>query len=408
MKAFSAPGKAFLAGGYLVIDPQYNAYVTALSARMHAVVSSSPADKSTITVLSPQFGGLWQYEHSEGAYSEKEGRKNPFLEATLRTVLDYEPLKEPTAINITLYSDPGYHTQQNTTEKKNNKRRFLFHQAAIDKVAKTGMGSSAGLVTVVTTALLSEITHKPLDQLTNTIHNAAQVAHCEAQKKIGSGFDVATAVYGSIIYRRFKPELLDPVLGVPLSQERTAKLRSLIDSDWHLTHEKCALPKGIRLLMGDVHAGSETPKLVSKVLAWVKLNPEEGKDLYGRINAANVAFMTQLTKFTPEKENFTSLSRALADIRAGLQELTAKTGADIEPKQQTELLDRCTQIDGCLGGVVPGAGGYDAICLLVQEEKVDLFKEATKNDLFFSNVAWLELSEEADGVLQEDPLSYAF
>ena len=40
-KAFSAPGKALLAGGYLVLDPNYGAYVTALSSRMHAVIESS-------------------------------------------------------------------------------------------------------------------------------------------------------------------------------------------------------------------------------------------------------------------------------------------------------------------------------------------------------------------------------
>ena len=48
IRAFSAPGKALLAGGYLVLKPEYRSYVVALSARMHALVSQEAAiEKST-------------------------------------------------------------------------------------------------------------------------------------------------------------------------------------------------------------------------------------------------------------------------------------------------------------------------------------------------------------------------
>lgn len=68
--AFSAPGKAFLAGGYLVLDPAYSAYVVALSARMHAIIQSSPVQQQQqdghalthIKVTSPQFAqGTWEF-----------------------------------------------------------------------------------------------------------------------------------------------------------------------------------------------------------------------------------------------------------------------------------------------------------------------------------------------------------
>lgn len=39
-------------------------------------------------------------------------------------------------------------------------------------------------------------------------HNLAQFVHCLAQGKIGSGFDVSAAVFGSHLYRRFDPEVL--------------------------------------------------------------------------------------------------------------------------------------------------------------------------------------------------------
>ncbi|EDO16563.1 hypothetical protein Kpol_1064p45, partial [Vanderwaltozyma polyspora DSM 70294] len=44
-RGYSAPGKAMLAGGYLVLDSQYTSYVVALSARMHGVVSGEKKKK---------------------------------------------------------------------------------------------------------------------------------------------------------------------------------------------------------------------------------------------------------------------------------------------------------------------------------------------------------------------------
>ena len=37
-----------------------------------------------------------------------------------------------------------------------------------------------------------------------------------------------------------------------------------------------------------------------------------------------------------------------------------------------QLLDRCQEIPGCVGGVVPGAGGYDAIAVLVLENQWEI------------------------------------
>jgi phosphomevalonate kinase len=64
--AVSAPGKVFLAGGYLVLDRTYTALVFGLSARIHVVVSdigtSSGVELSEIVVQSPQFrDASWNY-----------------------------------------------------------------------------------------------------------------------------------------------------------------------------------------------------------------------------------------------------------------------------------------------------------------------------------------------------------
>lgn len=43
-------------------------------------------------------------------------------------------------------------------------------------------------------------------------HNLAQFVHCLAQGKIGSGFDVAAAVFGSHLYTRFNPDVIKELM----------------------------------------------------------------------------------------------------------------------------------------------------------------------------------------------------
>lgn len=64
--AVSAPGKVFLAGGYLVLDRNYTALVFGLDARIHVVIRPIPTRNgvglSEIVVDSPQFDeAVWEY-----------------------------------------------------------------------------------------------------------------------------------------------------------------------------------------------------------------------------------------------------------------------------------------------------------------------------------------------------------
>ena len=74
------------------------------------------------------------------------------------------------------------------------------------------MGSSAALATSLVGALLQWFGVIRLGQRAGgedrrVLHNLAQLAHAVAQGKIGSGFDVAAAVYGTQMYQRFSAEV---------------------------------------------------------------------------------------------------------------------------------------------------------------------------------------------------------
>ena len=60
--------------------------------------------------------------------------------------------------------------------------------------------------------------------------------------------------------------------------------------------------------MGDVKGGSETPKLVSRVLQWKKEKPEESSVVYDQLNSANLQFMKELREM---RENTTQTQRLI-------------------------------------------------------------------------------------------------
>ena len=61
----SASGKVLLAGGYLVLDPEYSGTVVATSSRFFTIIKSSQDRPGEITVRSPQFrAATWRYNVS--------------------------------------------------------------------------------------------------------------------------------------------------------------------------------------------------------------------------------------------------------------------------------------------------------------------------------------------------------
>lgn len=206
----------------------------------------------------------------------------------------------------------------------------------ISETNKTGLGSSAALVTSLTSALLSHLDLVSLDPTTpaalDTIHALAQLAHCQAQGKIGSGFDVSSAVYGSHEYKRFRPSCLAPMMKDPhlpiypfaLTTTENAdgetttnpSLRELLARDkWDHSAKPFRLPRGLRLILADVDAGTDTPSFVSKVLAYGKERNEEAEETFQTLRRANLAVRDALGRIM-EMEDDEGYDEALHQLGA--------------------------------------------------------------------------------------------
>lgn len=449
-RAVSAPGKVFLAGGYLVLSRDYTALVFGLDARIHVHIepirSTSGVTLSEIIVTSPQFKeAQWEYGYrlteAEGGIAVTQLRashdstipRNPFIETALTYALTYISAHTPTRTispsQISIIASQAYYSNEGTPTASNP--NFLTYNATLGEAHKTGLGSSAALVTSFTAALLSYYLPSSIFDITKEdslriLHNLSQAAHCAAQGKVGSGFDIASAVYGSCLYRRFSPSLLS-ALPSSTTPSFSSKLRKLVEGpEWDTEIRKAAIkmPAGLRLVMCDVDCGSETPGMVKKVLKWREENKEEADAIWNQLQTGNEAVAAELTRLATDEsangngeDKYDKLKKIINENRALIRRMSLASKVPIEPPQQTTLLDACSNIPGVVGGVVPGAGGYDAVVLLLEDrqEVIDELRKlltgwkaegATEDGVKIGKVGILGVREDMIGVRQEDPSAY--
>ncbi|KAG8970325.1 phosphomevalonate kinase [Tulasnella sp. 419] len=428
----SAPGKVLLAGGYLVLDPKYSGVVVATSSRFYTIIrSSTSAGENRIKVTSPQFlGAAWIYDVEIGPQgfllmkpSLSNTSKNKFIQLALERVLMlaaelkgldavWELIKP--GVDITIAGDNDFYSQRaqleasrlpSTIDSLSLIPRFAPTNTTLGDVHKTGLGSSAALITSLVCALLihlSVITAESLSEA-NVInegralaHNVAQYIHCLAQGKVGSGFDVSSATFGSQLYKRFDPEVIQALMVDELPSSPLYPILSPSNAAWNHQVNSFQLPPMTRLMLADVDAGSDTPSLVGKVLAWRKAHAQQARFLWDELASLNDSFAATLLELgslainKPEtysaavstlrslphdqwgasKHNdatgkFIKTHKLSEEIRSKMREMGNLSGVPIEPSKQTRLLDACVSEPGVIGGGVPGAGGYDAVWLLV-------------------------------------------
>lgn len=305
---------------------------------------------------------------------------NPFVETTLSYALTYiarAARQGPTQSSIrptrlTVLADNDYYSNSGFVNAAPG-ARFARFGARLSDAHKTGLGSSAALVTALTAAILTHYLDPTLfdpsaDAGRTTLHNLAQAAHCAAQGKVGSGFDVAAAVYGSCRYRRFSPNVLAG-LPEPGTPGFAARLDAVIggggNTKWdnEVVKDGVSLPPGVAVRMCDVDCGSQTVGMVKKVLAWRAGDEVTAKALWDDLQRRNEALAQVL-----REGRAGDIREAVRSVRELVRKMGTESGVPIEPESQTALLDALEGVEGVYGGVVPGAGGFDAVALLLKDD----------------------------------------
>ncbi|GBG34121.1 DNA-directed RNA polymerase subunit [Hondaea fermentalgiana] len=333
-----------------------------------------------------------------------------------------EPAGLPARIEITLQADNDFYSQQthlearglpyNTTSLATLEPYMpCINEAGDVEVSKTGLGSSAAMVSSLVSAIVMDLFvafHDKEAINLDTLHAVAQLAHGVIQGKIGSGFDVCAALYGSMRYVRYDPKGLEEPLTrlSEASADAPVSAEAILLSLSRLDHETTPfeLPPRLQLMCGDVRGGSETPSMSRNVLKWRKSAPAEEIAHWDKLItsneavAANVAALHKLA--TEDKVAYDamldefaasgtaapalqSLRDAFSDVRACLRKVGELADVPIEPPSQSKLCDATEAQAGVVMCGVPGAGGFDAVFAVVVDssrEKVEKFWETSPGD----------------------------
>ena len=352
----SAPGKVLLAGGYLILERPHTGTVLALDARFYSSVSLRIGDEPAlrravldIDVCSPQFDDHRRYRYDAARATLEpvplDGRAAPrpnrYVELPLLYTLQLvrslrgegfieELLRRRGAhggaptLEVTLAAENGFYSQVAELRARglplsadalaSLPPMLPPTRDAAGEVAKTGLGSSATLVTSLVAALLQCLGEIELPAAEGapaaaaptagcsleTLHALAQLSHCAAQGKVGSGFDVCVATHGSQRYCRFTPALLAEALrAADGAAPADDVLRRCVPTpgghvaaEWDHSVAPFQLPPGVEVMMADVCAGAHTPSMVKKVQLWRKEHAAAAKvwaeysDASARLQAA--------------------------------------------------------------------------------------------------------------------------
>ncbi|KAG6780824.1 hypothetical protein POTOM_013703 [Populus tomentosa] len=354
----SAPGKVLMTGGYLILERPNAGVVLSTNARFYAIVKPLYEEMkpdswawawTDVRLTSPQLSRESMYKLSLKnlilqCVSSSESR-NPFVEqADFKNLIFLLVLEA--GLDITILGCNDFYSYRNQIEARGLPltpeslaalppfTSITFNaeeengQNCKPEVAKTGLGSSAAMTTAVVAALLHYLGVVDLSLLStnegsadlDVVHIIAQTAHCIAQGKIGSGFDVSSAVYGSHRYVRFSPDVLssaqDALNGTPLQEVMAAILKG----KWDHERTKFSLPPSMNLvsiltytidvslcLLGEPGTGgSSTPSMVGAVKRWQKSDPAKAQETWRKLSEANSKLEIQfniLSKLAEENWN---------------------------------------------------------------------------------------------------------
>ncbi|KAG8649164.1 phosphomevalonate kinase, peroxisomal isoform X1 [Manihot esculenta] len=480
----SAPGKVLMTGGYLILERPNAGIVLSTNARFYAIVKplydeikpdSWAWAWTDVKLTSPQLSRESLYKFSLKNFTlqcvSSSASRNPFVEQAVQYAVaaawatrdndknEFLNKLLLQGLDITILGSNDFYSYRNQIEARGlpltpealaalppfssitfNVEEFNG-QNCKPEVAKTGLGSSAAMTTAVVAALLHYLGSIDLsscckeNQSSNLdmVHIIAQTAHCIAQGKVGSGFDVSSAVYGSHRYVRFSPEVLssaqDAGKGIPLQEV----ISNILKGEWDHERTTFSLPPLMSLLLGEPGTGgSSTPSMVGAVKKWQKSDTQKSQEIYRKLSQANSALETQLNILSKlaedhwdaykcvihgcsmkksEKwiEQSTEPSRdavvkallgsrnAMLQIRNYMHQMGEAAGVPIEPEMQTRLLDTTMAMDGVLLAGVPGAGGFDAVFAITLGDSSNNVTKAW-NSL---NVLALLVREDPNGVLLE-------
>lgn len=342
----TAPGKVLLLGGYAVLE-SFPALTLAVSDSLGLGVTALSKEGSN-TIISRSFNISKKLNPNNCAAEIKKSKPGEKIAVTAYCVASAYLIQN------------GYRIKDLDYEISNS---HIFGQ----KNEKSGLGSSAA----ATAAIVGCILKSNGVEVYEEIHKLAQISHSLATKKIGSGVDIATSVYGSIKYNRYPKETLE-MLSADMDEDGFAKeLSATVKSSWKMEIKPFNFAPYKLLVFNVKKRRTSTVSAVGFVAKLKNKNPA----LYNYLISEQVKSEALVFDSLKKQDNSGIMEgmHGARSAQAKLSEAVCSIDRDfdsIEPLELTKLIDQSEQIEGVIAGRCPGSGGYDSICFVVEPDDV--------------------------------------
>ncbi|MGC9190880.1 MAG: hypothetical protein ACP5FR_03155 [Candidatus Micrarchaeia archaeon] len=361
VKEAKAPGKVLWLGGYAVLERPNIGFVTTINSYVHSVAKAS--SRNDVVLKARGFGDACRGTiEGSGKLSISVPEELKLLETSVEiatlyaTSLGYKPI----GLEVTTFNDKAM--SYKTVESNGSKH-----------VVKSGFGSSAAVVvsSIASILMLYGISFHEKDAL----HKLAQLAHSVAAGKIGSGFDIAAAVHGSIKYTRYSPSIID---NFP-KDFGAEDVKKIVDAKWDYVIEKVALPNGFLTAMASfIDESASTTRFVSHVNEFKQSNQEKYHEIIEEIASSALKAVRAIETINTEgysEEVALEFQKEFDASRLATKELGILSNTSIEDDDLTHIIENSKK-NGAHVARTPGAGGRDAIAAIcIGESKAASLKK---------------------------------
>lgn len=315
------PGKLMVAGEYAVLEPNQPLIVMAVNRYVYCTVEQQEKGKLHLPNLNLNEVD-WDFCNNKILLNHDDQRLN-FVKNSLELSMNFlcENGHELSPFSLSVHS-----------ELDDNSGK------------KYGLGSSAAVVTAVTSAILQLF---DCSITKDTIFKIAAMAHTVTQQS-GSGADVAASTYGGVMkYTSFQSEwLLEKMSG-------NFSVKKIVEGDWpYYSRYSLQFPEGVQVFVGWTGKPASTTNLVKEV----KKLKRENEHLYETFLQNSQVAVDTIVKGM-EENNAELFFEGIKSNRIAL----ARLGENANVKIETEKLHKLSLVTEELSGAgkLSGAGGGD-------------------------------------------------
>jgi len=372
MPHVSAPGKMFLSGEWVILEPGNYGIVAAVNRRVHARVQQIGGENN-ILIKIDEFG--------INVHASFDGRNLVFVDLP-------DSAKEKLKFTKEAIETALQYVKEKTGSTKSFSVESWGEDTAIEvdgQMKKVGFGSSAAAVVAIIAAVLELHGIHP-ERNKEVIYKLAAAAHFYAQGKLGSAFDIAASTYGGVfVYRA-------PDLPWVMMQLKNKSVREVVESTWPLLHlEPLAIPQDFRLIVGWTKSSASTPEMIKKMGEFKTINREGYNSLIEQISEV-VEMLIDAWK-QKDREKIINLVR---ENRRLLGELSRASGVPIQTADLKKLADIADSFGAA--GKLSGAGGGDCgIAICFDDRAADDIKAAWQD----AGLWPLDVEIDSDGIRVE-------